>query len=54
MYFCALQEIQQAADFLEIPFLSKAIAAAIKQSFTQNDHLRSYILVRCIFQANTI
>lgn len=39
------QELQQAADFLEIPFLSKAITTSIQQPSVQNEHLRSYLLV---------
>lgn len=40
-----LQEIQQAADFLEIPYLSKAVSSSVQQLAAQNENPRSYLLV---------
>lgn len=40
-----MQEIQQAADFLEIPYLSKSIAASIQQPTNQNESIRNYATV---------
>lgn len=40
-----MQEIQHAADFLEIPYLTKAITASVQQSTAQSEHLRSYLMV---------
>ncbi|XP_031619700.1 rho-related BTB domain-containing protein 1 isoform X2 [Contarinia nasturtii] len=40
-----LLEIQQAAEVLEIPFLSKAIATFIQQPSAQNENVHSYLLL---------
>lgn len=40
-----IKEIQQAADFLEIPYLSKSIAASIQQTTNQNENIRNYATV---------
>lgn len=49
-----MQEIQQAADFLEIPYLTKAIAASVQQSAVQSEHLRSYLMVNAFKYWNEI
>lgn len=45
VYLYSTQEIQQAADFLEIPYLSKSIAATIQQTTNQNENIRNYASV---------
>lgn len=40
-----MKEVQQAADFLEIPYLSKSIAASIQLTTDQNENIRNYATV---------